>query len=333
MRRWLVLGFGLTLGACSDFTSLEGSGSTDTEPAGSDSTASSPDESTTTLSGTTSSSGGETLDATTNDSTTSPEATDTTAGPTGDPLDADTETETETSGREPSTGDSSTGEPPRSDCGDEVTQPGEACDDGNDDELDGCTSSCSIGPTALEFGPSTETDNGGGGSMQQINTSVDTCPDPQVLVGLSGGISSEGWLGVIRGECQDARLENTDPTTFRTSGPINELPSQGQFDKGGSWATQCADDEAIIAVRGGAGDVMDGLQIECAEVTTAGPPGAHTLEVSSTGWQPLQGGSGGGSFGPLRCPDGSLATGLETDTNSYVIRIRLLCRSVGLQYP
>jgi cysteine-rich repeat protein len=316
----------LTLGACSDFTGVEDSGSTGADASGStSSTPSGGGEGSSAPGSTTSDDDTTTGGVTTDADPSSPETTD----PTNDPTDADTET----SGKDPTTGDSSTGEPPPSDCGDGVEQPGEACDDGNQDELDGCTSACVIGPLALDFGPQTQTAKEGGGSNTQIQTFVDTCPDPQVLVGLSGGLSSEGWIGVIRGECQDGRIDNADPTTFRTTGPINQLPPRGQFDQDGPWGTQCPPNQAIIAVRGGAGDVMDGLEVECAEVATVGSPGAYSLETSSTGWQPLQGGAGGGDFGPLRCPEGSVATGVDTDTNSYVIRIRLLCRPVDLQYP
>lgn len=318
----------MALGACSDFTGVEVAGSTGAEPS-SDTSGSSSDEDTTSGTPTTSvddTTGG----VTTNDPTTSPETTD---DPTVDPTDDPTDADTETTGEDPSTGDTSTGEPPLSECGDGVEQAGEACDDANEDELDGCTSSCVIGPLSLEFGDQTQTAKGGGGSNTGINVVADACTYPQVLVGLSGALSNEGWIGVIRGECQDGRLENADPTVFRTSGQITQLPPRGQFAGGGGWGTQCPANEAIIAVRGGAGDVMDGLEVECAEVATVGPPGGHALETSSTGWQPLQGGPGGGPFGPLRCPDGSLATGLETDTNSYVVRIRLLCRSVDLLYP
>ena len=320
------MGLGLTLGACTEFAGIESDGSTGTEPAGSTSGGSTGGEASTSQGSTSSSD--DTTGVTTDDPTASPETTDPTDDPT-DPTDADTET----SGKDPSGGDTSTGEPPEGECGDAVEQPGEACDDGNADELDGCTSSCVIGPLALEFGPQTQTDKAGGGSETGINVAVDTCPDPQVLVGLSGALSGEGWLGRIRGECQDARIDNADPPTFRTTGQLTQLPLRGGFNGGGPWATACPPNEAIIAVRGGAGDVMDGLEVECAEVATMGSPGAYALETSSTGWQPPQGGAGGGAFGPLRCPDGSVATGLDTDTNSYVIRIRLLCRSVGLQYP
>ena len=71
----------------------------------------------------------------------------------------------------------------------------------------------------------------------------------------------------------------------------------------------------------------------CADVQTAGDPGAHTLDPVPSAWEPLQGGSGGSSFGPLECPAGSVATGLQTETNSYVVRIRLLCRAITLAYP
>lgn len=327
MRRWVVSC--LLVGGCSDFVD----GATGT--AASESSTSAEDASSTDGSGSTSTSatgnGTTTAVDPTNDSTSSA-TTDDPIDPTNDPTDADTETAT--TGGDPS-GDTSTGDPPpEGECGNGIEEPGEECDDANEDQLDGCTDACGIGPLGLDFGAGSQTAFEGGGSSTGIQNAVDTCPQPQVLVGFSGGLTmGDNWIGVVRGQCQDGRLENADPPNFRTTGPLNALPERGQFQGGGPWQTQCGPNEAVIAVRGGAGDVMDGLQVECAELATVGDPGDYALSRSSTGWLDLQGSEGGGAFGPLRCPGNSVATGLETDTNSYVIRIRLLCTDIDLQYP
>ncbi len=328
MRGWLVLGVAFALGGCTEFVGTDTPSEDDGSSAGSSSGSPPPGEAT--------SDPGTASDS----DTTTTATTSTTGDPTTDPpstTDPTTEGTSSTSGVGDASGsgegDSSSGEPPRAMCGDGNEQGEELCDDGDDDELDGCTSNCVPGPTGIEFGPVEETELVGGGSSTGIQNNTDDCPTGEVLVGLAGDLSSEGWLGVIRGRCRAAGLSNEDPPVFETGGPTTDLPARGQFDAGGSWQTQCSGDEAIVAFRGGAGDVMDGIEVRCAEVTTEGDPGAYGLDTAPSDWLPLQGGSGGGPFGPVACPAGSVATGLETDTNSYVIRVRLRCRDLGLDYP
>lgn len=217
-------------------------------------------------------------------------------------------------------------------CGDGVLDPGEFCDSPNDDELDGCTNACTRGPIGLLFSDPpvlSPLDGAGGGA----NQSVEMCPEGGVLVGLSGRLTTQYWIGVIRGVCRVTGLTNEDPPAFVASGPTTPLPQHGGYGQGGDWATVCADDEAIVAVRGYAGSVIDRLQVQCARLDTVGDPGAHDLAVVETAWLPYEGNEDGGNeFSALTCPVGTIATGLESHTNSYVLRLRLHCRALDLAY-
>lgn len=330
MRVWIASGFVTLLSGCTTFVGEDTTGEETSSGAETDADTSSGAQGSTGTSGASGAEAGttddpdptadptvQTTDPTTTTDTTSTTAAETTRG-----------AETSSSGES-----SSTGGPPPETCGDGEPQGEELCDDGNANELDGCTSACIPGPTAIDFGATFETELIGGGSTTGIQNATENCPPNEVLVGLDGDISMEGWLGVIGGQCRNADLTNADPPLFVTNGPLTELPEHGGYQAGGPWQTQCPEDQAIVAVQGGAGDVMDGLQIRCADVQTAGDPGAHTLDPVPSAWEPLQGGSGGSSFGPLECPAGSVATGLQTETNSYVVRIRLLCRAITLAYP
>ncbi len=235
------------------------------------------------------------------------------------------------SGPDP-TDDSSTGDPSTT-CGDSRTQDGEDCDDGNDDELDGCTSNCVEGPTGIGYGAIVTSGLGGGSDNTGIDNNSDECPAGEVLVGLQGDLTSEPWLGVIGGVCRPAALTNTDPPEFATGGPATELPEHGGFNGGGAWSTECSGDEVIVGVRGGSGTVIDGLQIQCASIDTIGDPGAYELDPSpNVEFETLQGGGGGGTFGPLTCPAGTVAMGLRTRTNSFVIQVELRCSELHLTY-
>ncbi len=323
--RWVAVALGGFVGGCGGFVSAnEDGGSSGAADTGGDGDAR--DDSGGRTGRTASDSTSAATSTTTPDSTTDPDASAT---------DALGSTSTDT-GDEPTSGPAdgtTTGGTIQRGCGDGEQDRGEACDDANDDELDGCASSCVIGPAGLSFGATFETDLEGGESSTGIQNATENCPGDHVLVGLGGFLTApEAWIGVVGGLCQPARLSNQDPPAFRTDDPTTALPTHGQFDGGGPWLSQCADDQAIVALRGHAGDVMDGLQIRCADLETVGDPGAYELETSPTAWEPLQGGNGGSTWGPVQCPAGTIATGVQTETNSFAVRIRLLCREVSLSY-
>lgn len=326
-----MFGVALVLGGCSTFVAAEGSaetGGSSGDETGNATLSTSSDDATATTSGVDTNGG--------SSGTTTPDPT-ATGTPTTDPTGPATSTGGgestggSSTGFDP-TGESSTGDPPAS-CGDGIPHPSEDCDDGNADELDGCTTSCSLGPTGIDYGAIVTSGLGGGSGTNGISDNTHECPPNQVLVGLQGDLTTEPWIGVIGGICRPTALTNTDPPGFATGGPSTELPQHGGFTGGGPWITECGADEVIVAVQGGAGTVVDGLQIQCASIDTVGPAGAYSLAPSARpGYETLQGGDGGGSFGPVACPPGSVASGLRSRTNSYVIQVELRCRELDLTY-
>jgi cysteine-rich repeat protein len=75
-----------------------------------------------------------------------------TRGSTTNPGGTDTNTDTNADTSTSTTSETSdTTEDGGGECGDGVVDPGEVCDDGNDDENDGCTTSCEIGPCGFEW--------------------------------------------------------------------------------------------------------------------------------------------------------------------------------------
>lgn len=339
MDRVALLGVVLALGACSSFVSADSSGAETEAGSGEESGQSTAASEDSTATNPTSGTGGDTNSGTATDPTIDPS---TTGNPTTDPTGSGTtsggneatgnaSTGSDSTGPE-ATDDSSTGDPVQT-CGDKRVGGNEDCDDGNADELDGCTTNCVVGPTGLDFGSTLGTGLAGGSGTAGISDNTEECPAGHVLVGLQGDLTAEPWLGVIGGICRPAALTNTDPPEFATGAPPTALLEHGQFDGGGSWVTECDSDEAIVAVQGGSGSVMDGLQVRCASIDTMGPAGAYTLHpIPELRLEPLQGGAGGGPFGPLTCPPGRVASGLRTLTNSYVIQIELLCRELNLTY-
>ncbi|MBV1858960.1 MAG: DUF4215 domain-containing protein [Nannocystaceae bacterium] len=342
MDRMIWVAGVLLLGACTSFVGAETSGA-ETETTSSDETGQSSIPIDTSNSNPTSATGsgdpatttGPSTDpTTTGDTTLDPTAGETSTGEGESSAENSTgpESTDDSSTDDSSTDDSSTGEP-EADCGDGVSEGDEDCDDENSDELDGCTSNCVSGPTGIDFGAAVGSGLAGGGGLEGTIDNTEECPPEEVLVGLQGNLTDDPWLGTMGGICRPAALTNTDPPVFATGGPPTELPEYGQVSTDDDWSTECDDDEAIVAVQGGAGTVIDGIRIQCAQIDTVGAAGAYSLQPTpNVQFEELQGGPGGGSFGPLQCPAGSVAAGLRTVTNSFVIQVELRCRELDLTY-
>lgn len=270
-----------------------------------------------------------------NTSSSSPTSSGTTGTNTGD---GSTTSDGERGGSREMTSESTAG---WAGCGNRRLEVNEACDDGNFDDLDGCTQNCVVGPVGVFLGRTEQTAFAGGASSTGISSFVDICPKGQVLSGLHGSLNSDVWLGLLLGGlCRPVVLTNTDPPSFMTNDPTTELPSHGSSDETAAWRTDCLVNEVVVAVRGSAGSVIEGVEVRCASLNTNGTPGAYGLELIATAWLEPQGSSGGGRFGPLECPSGTVATGVETETatgaetemNNYVVRIRLLCTELDFNY-
>lgn len=220
-------------------------------------------------------------------------------------------------------------------CGDGRRHPDEPCDDGDDDELDGCTSSCELGPTGIAFGPASPTQPLGG-SAEPTEQGTDACPSDEVLIGFEGRLTSEGVeptvvLGRMRGVCGRVSLVDADPTSVEISDGAS-LRTYGQFDDGDSFSLVCPRGTGVVAVEGQGGTVLDSLRLHCAKLSVTGQGGSQQLElVEAAGAGPV-GGELGEQLGPEPCPAGAVATGAHVAANSYILRVGLVCSSISLAY-
>jgi cysteine-rich repeat protein len=233
-----------------------------------------------------------------------------------------------------SDGGSADGGPP--DCGDGKKDGGEDCDDANASEIDGCTSACAIGPIGLQYGDASTTEEDGGNGTN-VTPFSDDCPEGQVLTGLTGRLTSQGLgaavvLGRIQGECSALSLQDADPTAI-DSAPGASLIEHGGFQEGGDWQLTCPDGSVITEFEGRAGSIIDSLEVTCTPLQIDGTGSSQSLELGTPSTEGPAGGNGGADFGPVACPNGEIAAGLAGDTNSYVIRLALRCRSLELAYP
>ncbi len=147
-----------------------------------------------------------TVDATTDETTgttTGDVMTTTSAGPMTetDPTTTGGATEGTTEGTTAATIEPTTGEPPP-ECGNEVVEDGEACDDGNDDNTDACLDSCeepSCGDGYV-WADNEECDDGG-----ETDLCDDDCTAP---------VCGDGTLNASAGEaCDDGNNEDGDGCT------------------------------------------------------------------------------------------------------------------------
>lgn len=218
-------------------------------------------------------------------------------------------------------------------CGNGMPEGDEACDDANADELDGCTSACAIGPTGFDIGPLQQTPALGGNGGTLYFDGEDDCPQGQVLVGFEGELTVENWLGTIRGVCRTFDLADAAPTSV-VYGAGAQLPVHGGYTGGGSYSLVCPEGEVVWRAEGQAGSVFDRLAVQCAslDLLTDGEA-LPQLEVTPGSELGPEGNDGGGAVGPVTCTEGSVATGVHLETNSYVIRLALRCRAIALAYP
>jgi hypothetical protein len=146
------------------------------------------------------------------------------------------------------------------------------------------------------FASATASAGGGGGDAYTLR-----CATGTALVGVRGRAGA--YIDQIRGICAVADGGSTD--TARAGG-----------DGGTPFVLQCNDGRVVTGVRGRAGAFVDSLQLECSDPAALGA-GRRTTDTA--------GGSGGSSYGPMRCSTGRFATGLRGGAGAVIDRLQLLC--------
>jgi len=130
---------------------------------------------------------------------------DTGPGPSSDPPtatdggDETSDTDGATTTAPPPDTDSSEGPPPPSDCGNGEVEPGEQCDDGNPDDLDGCTNAC----VKQECGDGVKTANEMCDDGNQVDE--DDCLGTCVLAKCGDGV-----VHALKEDCEDGNMDPTD---------------------------------------------------------------------------------------------------------------------------
>jgi len=268
-------------------------------------------------------------------STTPPEpatSTTTSEGPNtgGDPTGED---DTD-SGGSTASGPGSTTESTEEFCGDAQLADNEDCDDGNLDELDGCTSLCGVGPTGIAQGQRTELEDRFGGYVTgKLNTATE-CAEGERLVGLRGTFSYYAQyfvLARLRGICAPIALLNEAPTAVEFGANTN-LAEVGTFTSGDDTPFEllCPADAVVSGLEGFGGLYTDRVGLQCRTVALTSEASEFDLGPRQSG--PSFGAPGGGSTYEVSCPATSLSAGFRVRGDAYATGIFLRCEETELTF-
>ena len=201
-----------------------------------------------------------------------------------------------------STGDDTGGNTtmPAAFCGDGVLNPGEVCDDGDDDDTNGCTVACLPTPKIEDFIPAGSSEilgyEGKGGKFG-------LCPG--ILSGIS--LAGDPELGILRAKllCKEANLLPLGEGEFLIQ-PIGEVlygPYVGsEAEALDSWAPQCPEEAPILLGFGGEGDgnQLTSVEIHCVNLVIV-PNGDYYELVPEGLVEKYAGYEGGAELSDISC--------------------------------
>lgn len=251
----------------------------------------------------TSSAAGSSEDSSAADASTDASSTSAAASDGSGSTSHDAETSSETSDTPPS-------------CGNAIVESDEPCDDGNADELDGCTQTCALGPRAIALTPVAPPAIAGDGSFNiDLPCSGAGALALGELFGHRGGASMDNaWTVSAGGRCSSLELVD--------GGVVAVTPDQLQLDEQGNdigqidqWSLPCPAGSVAVGV-----DVriyadaipnIRAMQLQCAVPRLVEQEGEYTIALDPpvpTGWTATPPPYGEESS---RCPDGSVAVGFR----------------------
>ena len=215
-------------------------------------------------------------------------------------------------------------------CGDSVLdeERGEECDDGNLDEVDGCLSTCRLGPTGLhvDYGVSSPLEVRGGAEGIEFDQE---CPEDEVIIGVVG--RSSAVMDQVQVRCGAIELTSPEPGALSVNlveGAMLE-PQGGQG--GSAFSLGCEEGHAVVSFSGHSGALLERLALTCAPVMLkyhpeTGAPSVGFGEVVQTG---MVGGGSGPAFSS-DCPAGQVATSVQGRSEEFVNALGMACRPLAL---
>ncbi|MCC7537286.1 MAG: hypothetical protein IT379_13775 [Deltaproteobacteria bacterium] len=197
---------------------------------------------------------------------------------------------------------------------------------GTDDDCDGTVDEgCPNG--LIVAAPTAGTTFGGGGG----DPFTDLCAVGSVLVGIAG--RSGARVDQIQPICAQLLFETDASTTPERTFRIRRGPVTFGLQHGGGGGTafddRCAGDDVVISMAGRSGSEIDQIGIECGRLTIERSGATWVVRVTSTGFTPARGGTGGGPF-TFVCPSPGAGAGLAGRAAARLDQITLYCSALGL---
>ena len=142
-----------------------------------------------------------------------------------------------------------------------------------------------------------------------------TCPDGQVLIGLS--VWKGSWLDSVTGVCAKVSIANGSWSTTTSMAeygtmPMNTNPANKQY-------RPCASGYAIKGYKGTAATYVHGITLRCERL------GSSARTIGDATFLASMGGPGGNAYSPYTCPDAKPAIGIYGRAGTYVDRFGLVC--------
>jgi cysteine-rich repeat protein len=215
-------------------------------------------------------------------------------------------------------------------CGNGALDGSEMCDDGNASELDGCTTSCEVGPTGVDI----DVDGGMvtlvnyGGPMAMVVEA--DCPDGQVLMGLEVHTNDMAIVGVA-GRCGALSLVDANPTSVDV-GAGADLMTIGSG-QGNLASAECPSGQVLAQVSAaGNSPSLTGLQGTCRELVITGVGSGQALSLQAGDVLEQLGPQM--PFSPSSCQRNQVATAIRVPLSGDLpAGFGLRCAPIALVYP
>lgn len=180
----------------------------------------------------------------------------------------------------------------------------------NDGDDDGITARRTLGitpPTAIVASGTLASTSLRRGSMPGT-TYNDDCGGDEMLVGISGGLtSSGGYFASLAPRCAELELDCEGTTCTVNTGTVTIGTKRGGT---GSVTVNrdCDDGEVVVGFRGRYGWYLDQITLRCAPVEVTHNGSDWEISLGTSGDITAVGGTGGSAFTQTDCSSGKLAT-------------------------
>lgn len=141
------------------------------------------------------------------------------------------------------------------------------------------------------------------------------CNLGEFLVGLKG--LSGAYIDKVQAICSDASNVLSETGAVGGNGAFSFIGFSAQ-----AYELKCSQGSAVTGIQGFSGFYVDSMRLECHSVDNNGTPSGVRTTTNSVG------GNGGNQFGPFRCADGEIASGISGRSGQYIDAIQLVCNDV-----